>query len=60
MVYKFDTLSGLAQLFKHTHYSNPMNFFFDKTKQIAKKVVDSNNEQSSIDCLMLFKDGIEP
>lgn len=36
-----------------------MNFFFDREQNKIKKVV-KGNEESTIECLMLFKENIEP
>ncbi len=58
-MYTFETLPGLAQLFKHTNYSKATNFFYDIDKNTIKKVIDKG-EETSVECLMLFKENIEP
>lgn len=59
IVYEFSTLQEFAGLWKNTDYSNPSKFFFSFEKNKIRKVV-VDREEKVLECIMLFKKGIEP
>ena len=61
-VYLFGSLPAFATFWKHTVYSNPSRLFFDSQENCSRKFTASeiDNEEKTVDGLILFRNGIEP
>lgn len=59
VVYEFDTLEQFAALWNNTLYSSPSKFFFSPQSNKMRRIL-VDKEEKVLECIMLFKKGIEP
>ena len=61
IIYRFNTLNGLAALWKHTPYGKPSKLLYDKPNTLSKKfIAEKDEEELIIEFLVLFKEGVKP
>lgn len=60
IIYNFCTIEQFASLWNNSTYDCCSKLFFDSKQNKIKKIQFSNGEEKVVECLMMFKKGIEP
>ena len=60
IIYNFANLLEFCEIWENTNYKECSSVFFDNEAKNTRKLVFPNGEEKVVECLMLFKKGIEP
>jgi hypothetical protein len=60
IIYEFSNLSQFASFWKNTNYNKCSSVFYNKEEGKIRKILMDSGEENIVECLMLFKRGIEP
>lgn len=60
IIYNFSSLGEFGMFWKNTNYNECTSVFFDAETKKTRKLKLENGEEKVVECMMLFKKGIEP
>ena len=60
IIFTFSDLSSLAEIWKNTPYNTPSKIFFNPDQKKIRKLVLNDGSEKIVECLMLFKKGVQP
>lgn len=60
IIFSFSTLQSLAELWNNTPYNTPSKIFYNPDNKKIRKIQLEDESEKVVECLMLFKKGIQP